>query len=175
MAIVVVLTTLALATSIVLFANRRPGYSHIRQTISELGERGAADGRIVSLVVFLPVGLALAAVWYARKDSSPASAALAGVIAIGYCGAALFPCDPGSPAQGSTRQAIHNLAGGVEYLGGAVALWRLGTQGGPLYFVLASVVALAIAFLTVPSLGPWRGVAQRIGEAALFIGLALAV
>ena len=169
------LTALALVASLVVFARRRPGYSQVVQTISELGERGCADSRIVSLAVFLPVGLVLAAVWYTQRESSPAAATLAAAIAVGYGGAALFPCDPGSPAQGSVRQTIHNLAGGVEYLGGMAALWRLGTQHGPVFYVLAAVVALTIAFLTWPVLISWRGLAQRVGEAALFVGLAAAL
>jgi hypothetical protein len=94
---------------------------------------------------------------------------------VGYCGAALFPCDPGSPLQGSASQAIHNLAGGVQYIGGALALWRLGAQGGFLFYALAAIVASAVVFLSIPSLGAWRGAAPRAGEAALFVGLALAL
>lgn len=172
MSILVVLTSLALAAAVYLFARRRPGYSHIRQTLSELGERGCADGRVVSFAVFLPVGLVLAFIWSVLREVSPAPAALAGVIAVGYCGAALFPCDPGSPTHGSLGQTLHNLAGGIQYVGGTLTLWRLGTQDGFVYVVLACIVAGAVAFLTLPSLFAWRGAAQRVGEAALFVGLA---
>ena len=175
MTVAVLLVSIALAACIVFFARRRDGYSHLRQTISELGERGSADGRLVSLGVFLPVGIVLAAVAVSERSASDATAALAGAIAVGYCGAAVFPCDPGSPLQGSSSQGIHNLAGGVEYIGGALALWKLGAQSGALFHALAVVVAAAVAFLSFPAFASWRGGVQRVGELALFVGLALAI
>ena len=175
MSLVVIGLSVALAVGILVFAKRRAGYSHRRQTISELGERGSPDGRIVSLGLFLPTGLVLAVVWFVERDPSPAAAMLAGAISIGYCGAALFPCDPGSPLQGSASQSVHNLAGGAEYLGGLVALWRLAESSGPLYHALGAIVAMATIVLSVPALFAWRGLAQRAGECALFCGLVLAL
>ena len=162
---------LALAVGVVVFARHRPDYDPFRHTISELGEHGARDGRAVSFGLFLPVGLAMAAVALMQRASMRDAAALAGAIAVGYLGAAFFPCDPGSPMHGSTRQDIHNLAGGVEYVGGAIALWRLGPER-PICYVLSGTVAVVALLLSSPH--RWRGFAQRIGEAALFGGLALA-
>ena len=164
-------TAAALAAGLAIFARRRPAYDALRHTISELGERGARDGRLVSLGLFLPVGLAMAAIAGLQRASLPDVAGLAFAIAVGYLGAAFFPCDPGSPMHGSTRQGLHNLAGGVEYVGGTIALWRLGSQH-PSCFVLAGIVAGATLLLSSPH--RWRGLVQRIGEVALFGGLALA-
>lgn len=175
MGTVVLLIGFALAVGVVFFARRRDRYSHLAQTISELGERGSSDGMVVSLGLFLPVGVALAVIAYLQRSTSSTSAALAGAIAVGYCGAALFRCDPGSPLQGSWGQAIHNLAGGVQYVGGTLALWDLGARSGPMFKPLAVVVAMATIFLSLPVLFAWRGLAQRLGELALFVGLAWAL
>ena len=88
-------------------APRKAGYSHAKHTISEIGEAGARDQRVVALGLFLPVGLALLLVAFLVRPASAPTAALALSIAIGYIGAAAFPCDPGSPLSGTPRQALH--------------------------------------------------------------------
>src|SRR5262245_17646556 len=66
----------ALAAAMVLlgtlyFASRRPGYSHISNTISELGETGAAQAHLVAFGFFLPVGLIVwLALWLAHGHRS---------------------------------------------------------------------------------------------------------
>jgi hypothetical protein len=180
------LASVTLLAALVGFGARRPEYSHLRHTISELGEVGAADSRLVSLGVFLPMGLlfggaALVAAY--RRPESPLAEGvffLALCLAVGYGVAALFPCDPGSPLQGSWRQGLHNLGGGVEYVGGAAALYAISRaiaasdplasvlfQGGSL-LVLFSALALSVAAL------PWRGAVQRVAELVLFGALVFA-
>ncbi len=166
-------TSLFLAAGIWFFGRRRAGYSHMRHTISELGEHGAADMQRVSWGLFFPVGAALAWIWFNLAPAPPV-ATLAGVIAIGYIGAALFPCDPGSPLQGSWRQGLHNLAGGIEYLGGAACLATLG-KSQPVFMVLAGVVVVAAMLLSVPFAAAVRGFVQRIAECCLFGGLLAAM
>ncbi|NOT33622.1 MAG: DUF998 domain-containing protein [Candidatus Eisenbacteria bacterium] len=175
MSLFVAAIALFLAVAIAWFASRRSGYRHARDTISELGETGTRDERAVSLGVFLPVGLALAVVAAQVRAAHPDQAVLAGSLAVGYLGSAIFRCDPGAPLSGSWRHALHNLAGGVEYVGGAFALWKLAEPFGPLYHVLGVVVALAIAVLSLEALHPWRGLVQRLAEAALFFGLGFAL
>jgi hypothetical protein len=172
--ILVACTALFLVAGIHFFGRRRPAYSHLRHTISELGEQGAADMRGVSWGLFFPVGLALAWTWFTLAPSAPQVAALAAVIAIGYIGAALFPCDPGSPVQGSWRQTLHNIAGGVEYIGGAICLARLGSNQ-PLFMVLAGVVFVVATLLSAPFAARVRGLAQRVAECCLFGGLLAAM
>ena len=163
-----------LFVGLVMLAPRKAGYSHVMHTISEIGELGARDQRFVALGLFLPVGLCLLFVaWLLRPASMPA-AALALCIAIGYIGAALFPCDPGSPLSGTPRQALHNLAGAVEYIGGGFALMTLARPlGQPFKIAGFIVLGVAVGLSLVPA-GAGRGILQRVAELCLFGGLALA-
>lgn len=166
-----------LLIAILVFAARRPGYSHLRDTISELGEVGAAEGRRVSFGVFLPVGLGLAAYGFLVRQSTLAAAnelaMLAFCVAAGYVVAAFFPCDPGSPLSGSFRQGIHNLGGAVEYIGGALALFRLAEVQGEPFQLLGAIVFPAGLLLSLPQLAKVRGLIQRVAETALCLGLFL--
>lgn len=172
--LVAALATLWLALGIAHFGRRHAGYSHVRHTLSELGQTGAPDAGPVALGVFLPFGVAMAAVGWIGRASDPQAAGLAACLAVGYLGAAAFPCDPGSPLVGSWRQALHNIAGAVQYVGGAAAIWRLAT-GGSCFAPLAAVVAVAAVLLSVPAVHRWRGAIQRVAEAALLAALMLAL
>jgi hypothetical protein len=173
-----VLTAIAatyLFAALLYFAPRKARYNHIKHTISEIGEIGAPDQRFVALGLFLPIGLLLLFVAYLVHVTSPAAAALALCIAAGYTGAAVFPCDRGSPLSGTLRQAAHNLAGAVEYVGGGFALLRLAESlGQPFKLAALVVLGAAIALSLVPS-NSVRGIIQRIAEACLFGALAMAV
>lgn len=163
-----------LLVSLVVLARRKPGYSHVRHSISELGEIGAPDQRFVALVVFLPIGLALLPVAWLVRVESPETAALALCIAVGYLGAAAFPCDPGSPMSGSTRQLLHNVAGAVEYAGGGFALMRIAERYDQPFRLAGFIVLGSVVALSVLSSNSVRGLVQRVAEACLFGGLALA-
>jgi len=179
------LITLWLLGGIVWFARRRDDYRHVRHTISELGEQGAPDARRVAWLLFAPVGLvllatgALALRGEAVQPIRETFGLLALAVGVGYLGAALFPCDPGSPLGGSLRQQLHNLFGGAEYLGGAAALF-VGAQrladGAPLaawFQGSAAIITAAAVALSLQVVIPVRGLAQRVGETALFANLVL--
>lgn len=170
-----VAAALGLIVGIAIFSRRRDDYSNVRNTISELGETGSADERRVGFGLFLPIGLAMAGISALTLIGGGdfGIALLAGCIAAGYLGAAFSPCDPGSPMVGSTKQSIHNLFGGVQYLGGAVALFRLSEQMGNVLLVAAIIVGVGLVAITPPS--PVRGLIQRLAEAALFGGLIYAL
>src|SRR5690349_8467563 len=81
------------------FGSLRSGYSHISNTISELGQTGAAQAHLVAFGFFLPVGLIVwRALWLAYRhrpggqDASLVLLALSGLGA-GYVVGAFFPCD----------------------------------------------------------------------------------
>jgi len=163
-----------LFTSLVFLSGNKNGYSHVRHTISELGEVGAPQQHFVSFAVFFVVGITLLLVAYLVQPYSKPVALLALSLSIGYLVAALFPCDAGSPMMGSFRQAIHNLGGGVEYLGGALAFFLIAETFGRPFQVVGWVVAgLGIAL----SIHPFfiRGLLQRGAEIALFGGLIASV
>jgi len=152
----------------------RPGYSHVSHTISELGELGAPRSRLVSLGVFLPFGVSMLAVYWLSRPSNPSAANLAACVGVGYLGAALFPCDPGSPLVGSWRQSLHNLAGAVQYVGGAAVLWALGSAQS-LFFVPAVAVGVTAVVLSLQVASRWRGGVQRVAEVALLSSLLIAL
>ncbi len=170
-----IVTSLFLALGIARFGARKPGYSHVRDTISELGEMGDPNARPVAFGLFLPVGLALVVVALLVRGTASATGSLALCIAIGYIVAAFAPCDPGSPARGSVRQSAHNVGGAVEYIGGTFVLFRLAETGGVIFRIAAAMVVLAIIVFSVPALAAVRGIVQRVAEVALFGGLALAL
>ena len=178
--------TLFLGVGTVSFASRTPGYSHRRHTISELGEIRGPHSRLVGMGLFLPVGLCCLTLarWFAEpahpSDLSRGASTLAISLAVGYLVAAFFPCDPGSPLQGSWRQGVHNLGGGVEYVGGASGLWVIGgslragtTESalGTAFIVGACLVGASVVALSTPALFRWRGAIQRIAELVLFVAL----
>lgn len=162
-----------LAIAIYVVGSRKPEYDHIRHTISELGESESTYCRVVSYAVFLPVGVLLLAVAGLAFSTNPVHAMLALSISIGYLSAAVFPCDPGSPFVGSLKQALHNLGGAVEYLGGAVSLMWISEAHGGAYKIAGAVVMAAVLILSFEN--RIRGITQRIAETILFAALCYAL
>src|SRR5579863_2962744 len=98
------------------FASLRPAYSHLSNTISELGETGAPQAHLVAFEFFLPVGLVVwLALWLADRhkpgQDTPLVLLALSSLGTGYVLAAFFPCDPGGPLFGSWRTLVHNTAG----------------------------------------------------------------
>lgn len=170
----IALTSLAaayLALMIGMLARRKPEYRHAVHTISELGEVSAPDQRLVAFGVFLPVGAALLVVAAVLRPLYEPLAALSAAIGVGYLVAAFFPCDVGSPTTGSARQAVHNLGGAVEYVGGGFALLAIAQSHGDWFKAAAVAVLAAAVLLTVLPTQSVRGLVQRIAEVVLFAAL----
>ncbi len=162
------------------FGRRVSGYSHLRDTISELGAPGMPDAAKVAWLAFAPLGLmVLAYAWTLRQalgaDEGGTPATLLALVGASYVGAALFPCDPGAPFGGSARNHVHNLLGGLGYFGGGAALIEfarcfedvdrlhaLAVASKP----LGGAVLVGLVALGFPS--PVRGLVQRVIEAILF-------
>ena len=119
--------------------------------------------------MFLPVAISLAAVVWLLRFSAPPIAALALSIAVGYGLGATFPCDPGSPLTGSFRQTIHKLAGGIEYIGGALSFFWIKETAWPGSYAAGILVALSAILLSFES--RYRGLIQRNAKSCLFLGL----
>ncbi len=173
--ILTLFASLYLLISLVFLATKKPGYSHLKHTISELAEMGAPQQHFVSFALFFVIGITLLLVAFLVQAYSNPVALLALSIAIGYLVAAIFPCDVGSPMTGSFRQALHNLGGGVEYIGGALAFFLIAESfGNPFQLLGVGVAGIGIA-LSIQGLFSIRGFVQRVAEVALFGGLIASV
>jgi hypothetical protein len=163
--------TVYLVLGIAYFGFRRPGYSHLRHTISELGEDGAPHRKIVSWGLFLPVGAGLLLLGVLLANANPPLRGLLLCLGTGYVVAAVFPCDAGSPSSGSPRQTLHNLGGAVEYIGGIFFLQQAPDQLWLKQTINPTAqIGLLLGCLLATSLPnfPLRGLAQRTAEALLF-------
>lgn len=165
-------------------------YSAVSNYLSELGALGAPSATAANYFGFLPVSIAvftLVVVLWQRLPARPLiRAGLIGLlgISVGYLGAFLFPCDAGCPAEGSQRQALHNLAGLVQYAGALVGLFlvyaglrrtSLELEQLPLItLVVACWVLAAVFMMFTPELQSIRGLSQRLADYSLFVWLALA-
>ena len=158
---------LLLVSGVVTLSRRRDDYNHIRDTISELGETNCKDSRLAVYGLFLPVAILLYASGAAISSSDQRMAVLAVCIGTGYLVAAIAPCDQGSPMSGSLRQSVHNAGGAIEYFGGALALWNIAQETGPVFFYCGWITAVGTIAISLPQF-PWRGLVQRIIETSLF-------
>jgi hypothetical protein len=166
------------------FASLRPEYTHFRNTISELGETGAALSLQVSYGMFLPAGILVWIAMYLAASSAETFElkvvlALLSSLGTGYVMAAFFPCDPGSPLMGSWRQQVHNIFGFIEYAGTAGGLLLAGnfllkkglTTAAVLFGLGGLVVLLCLTGLSIASAFQYRGAIQRVAEAIMFFGV----
>jgi len=161
-------------------------YSHVSQYISELGAIGAPYADLVNLAGFLTIGLATAVFACATYPAIGTTAVYrAGAIcllgiSLGYLLAAFAPCDPGCPAVGSSRQAVHNVGGLLEYGAGGTGLLLLGgamlRDGhkralGSLLLLSGIIVIVVIWLLPAPT--GLKGLWQRIAESVIFVSIAV--
>lgn len=158
-----------------------PGYSHVSQYISELGATGAPHGRLVSLGGFLPIGVllttfaVLAALIPPRGVLKTLGCIGLFLFALGYLGAAVFPCDFGCrPEAPSGSQMLHMAFGLAGYILAPLTLAVLaiasrkwpGAKGlFPLGLVCA--VVAGIAFFSMAD--PFAGLFQRVLEGSVLL------
>ena len=161
---------LFLVCGIFFYAKKRPAYSHLKHTISELGEAGSTCEKSVGFRVFMPVGLGcflLAGFTY--QDNWPASVLL-GAMGFGYFFSAFFPCDPGTPMSGTWKNSIHNLVGGMAYVTMGYHLKALIDQQLGLF---PEVAFIALAMFLFNFIIGWPkqlvGLTQRLAETAVFL------
>jgi hypothetical membrane protein len=166
------------------FASLRPGYSHISNTISELGETGASHARLVAFGFFLPVGLLVwLALWLVHREAPDRHASFMLVamswLGTGYAMSAFFPCDSGAPFFGSWRTQVHNVLGFIDYEGTGIgfllvsrhfARWNATIQAVA-FLVAGALVLLCLALLSVEATYHVRGAIQRVAEVTEFTGV----
>ncbi len=167
--IISILTILYLFLGVIYFGSQKKSYSHIRHTISELGEVGYINSKQISYGFFLPIGLLLALLALVVERNF--TQGLAASLAAGYIIAAFFPCDDGSPFTGTSRQMVHNLGGFAEYAGGTIFLFLAAEQDANFLFLdykISGIIVFACTVLiSIPGIGI-RGLVQRIAELLLF-------
>ena len=122
------------ASVIILCGSVRPGYNHLTQYISELGERSSSTELLMRYAGFIPTGLmhiafaaSLYAVFRGYKLSSVAAALLA-LNGLGRVVAGLFPCEVGCAGpRVLLSQKLHSLAAGGGFLAliSASILWGI--------------------------------------------------
>ena len=179
LALILALLTAATAAAVPLyFGSRKPGYSHIRHTISELGETGSPVGTSVSYIGFVSTGIS---VWLfllvtagALPYGSTDALAMLSLVGAGYVGGAIFRCDPGAPLVGSWRNNLHNVFGALEYAGAAGAFSTLKRSG--FWYPLSELMAYAGVLVLLCLWGisfphPFRGLVQRVAETTIFLGI----
>jgi hypothetical membrane protein len=122
------------AAAIIFCGSLRPEYSHIRQYVSELGERGSSTELIIRYAGFVPTGLlhiAFAAfLYFAFKGQRLAAiaAALLAINGLARIGAGIFPCELGCAGPRLLlSQKLHSLSSGVGFLAliGSAILWGI--------------------------------------------------
>jgi len=183
-AALIVAAALMVLLDLLHFASLRPGYSHVSNTISELGQTGASCAHQVASVFFLPVGLLVwLALWIVHREAPDRQAALISAamscLGTGYAMAAIFPCDPGAPLFGSWRTQVHNVFGFIDYGGTGIGFLlasrcfagRKDAIQAAACLVAGVLVLLGLALLSVEAAFHVRGAIQRATEVIQFTGL----
>jgi len=177
--------------SVIIISSVRPGYSHTRQVLSELGEIGAPNAIIMN-GVFISVGILLIAfsiglhLGINEGRGSKAGPVFLVILGITVIGGGLFPCDPGCQTPESLSGIMH-VATGLPTIPATILapllIWRRLKQdsrwkGYDTLSLAAGIVAipLLLAFLALfPTIG-LAGLGQRFAFAvALGWPLVLAI
>ncbi len=173
--------------AVILSAALRPGYDHVSQLISELGEAGGSTAQLMTYLGFYPMGiltLLFSVSCFAAIRRNLLS--LAGAVLVGFAGlavivAGIFPCDVGCAMEDpSTDQILHTAAAMGAFLAmiAASILWSLrfrtldNWRGLWVYSLVTGIVAfvLYVAFFLL-SESQIAGLVQRLLVLVLFIWL----
>lgn len=126
-----VLAPVLWAAVIIIAGELRPGFDHVGQYISELGERGSSTAIFMRYGGFVATGLlhiGYAAAFYAtlaRLTGRPRLTLLVAVLialnGLGRIGAGIFACEPGCAAPEVLDQRLHGLSATIAFLAIAAA------------------------------------------------------
>lgn len=175
------------AVVIVVAGALRPGFEHLGQYISELGERGADNAALMRYGGFVATGLlhlGYAAALGATLGRSSRRRALALLVAVlvamnglGRIGAGVFSCEPGCEGAESATQRLHHGAASLAFLsiaaaallGGRLFRGERALQGLAGYSVLSG--AAGLLFLALMSAGgaldAYVGLFERLASGVL--------
>ena len=174
-----ILSAVLAAAVPIYYGSRIPGYSHLRHTISELGEIGSPVAERVSYLGFIAIGISLWLFLIIAANLLPHQSDvffMLSLVGAGYVGGGVFRCDPEAPFIGSWRTTLHNIFGALEYVGAAGAFLALKRSEfwSPLSEVMSyagGIVFICLAGISFPH--PFRGIIQRIAETTIFGGVVL--
>lgn len=180
-----VLGPVLFSTVVIVAASYRPGYSHIRQFISELGATGSENAALMNYAGFLLGGLLIASFGVSLLGKLPnnrttrIASVLVSLFGLGVAASGLVSCDIGCPqGSGTTENLVHNAIGPIAFLSLIAATLVLGIywwyehNGRVLasYSVCTGVASLLSLALLVASLEAreMTGLWQRILLGLLF-------
>ena len=163
----------------------RPGYSHVRSFISELGASGTSHAALMNYAGFVPAGLMLAGFGIALAATLPRdrlgviASLLVTAFGVGVAADGVLSCDPGCPQRaGSMENLIHNRIAPVAFLSAIAGAGIFGVRlrRPPVrrelsrYSLASSAVALCFLVALASSLEPrlLTGLWQRLLLATLF-------
>ena len=165
------------------YARHIVAYSSIRHTLSELGAIDSPYKRVVAKYYFFPLALGnifflvIAYLLFVDLLNNRIPFILMSFVSVGYLLAAFFPCDPGSPMNGSVQNKIHNVGGFFEYIGSGLGLVLLGLSPnnalwgdgwGACLIISGGVILVMLLLLMSPFFQSIRGLVQRIAEYSYF-------
>lgn len=166
------------------FASQRPAYSHIMNTISELGETGTSHARQVAFGFFLPVGfLVWLSLWLVHRKAPDKQTSLMllamSCLGTGYVISAFFPCDPGAPLFGGWQTQVHNVFGVIDYEGTGIGFLLVSRHfarrnviiQAVAFLVAGALVLICLALLSLENAHYIRGAIQRVAEIIEFVGV----
>lgn len=166
-----------LFTSIVIILGLlRPGYNHVSQTMSELGEVGAPNAVIQDANFILYGLLTIAFAYGLHKDVSYGKGSKVGPILVGFFGGVLM--EAGINPLPSPSHVPASIPAFVALTIAPLIISRrlkqdIRWQGYRSYSLVTGVIAIILLLLVLSTgqgvLKPWFGALQRIAVAPLFL------
>ncbi len=174
------LAPIVFALALAVFSVMSPGYSNLRNAVSELGVIGAPYSLAWNVLGFFLVGaLTTICAWGLRLDMRPASGStivplLIAISGLGFAGLGFFPAEAGF--QPSLHTTLHFVMVSVNFLPFILVafIFPVKMKGNDYWkkWALFSVVmgVLAVVSFFIPRTVP-LGLSQRVGMGANFLWL----
>jgi len=174
------LAPIVFALALAVFSLMTPGYSNMKNAVSELGVIGAPYAVAWNVIGFFLVGALITIyAWGLRLDMRPASGStivplLVAISGLGFAGLGFFPAEAGF--EPSLRTTLHFVLVSVYFLAFLLVafIFPAKMKGNDYWkkWALFSVVmgVLAVASFFIPKTVP-LGLSQRIGMGANFLWL----
>lgn len=163
----------------------RPGYSHITQSMSELGEVGGPNAFIMNTIGFPLLGLLLVAFAFGlHRGISEGKGSILGpslvvLSGVGLVGSGIFPCDQGC-VDVTIISKIHSISATIAAFAMIFAAFAISYrvrndhlwEDYHLYSLLTGVVTAIVASAYMV-FEPWLGVFQRLSMGLSLLWIAV--